>query len=621
MNLLQIIKKQTIARDYVYFASIIISIMLLMVFWVGFSSYHNQINQRTKLIEDEARKIDQNLTESFDYIFYLMEFLGNQISNHGSNPEYINALYSGFKSDFKVKNLSSWSMFDWINLEKHITITSTDGILKVPVDLSKRPNLAMAQQEPGKIFINDPDIGVISKQWIIPASMAVEEDKTGKILGFINIGIAVPALTDRISRNITSGKLRFAILTEKKELIAQSPTNIPKLEKNIFSQLDPSQPEIVIDGITYLYFYKSYKYPYIIAVGFDHSLENTAIFRQVLMEISPILMLGILSAILLYQFRRKIIFPIIELSDIANNIAKGDFNAEIPPGDNVETSNLSNALWKVKMLIKSEQEYQNQLIAAHQEIKEANSSLDQKVKQRTLELEGALQAKDEFLNNMSHEIKIPIGCIKSMSNMMIEDWKDMQEQEKKEGIAVIYENTNRLFNLLSNMLDLSKSKLDKLSYNMSSYDLSNIIKSMIDEQRHVAASKGIKLSFYYDESQNYIAYIDVTRIEQVIRNLISNALKFTNEGSIEIFLERIDGDMLQIKIEDSGVGIPENEVEEIFEPFTQSSSTNSKAGGTGLGLSICKEIINAHKGNIWAENNASNGAIFYVNIPSNITAL
>ena len=110
---------------------------------------------------------------------------------------------------------------------------------------------------------------------------------------------------------------------------------------------------------------------------------------------------------------------------------------------------------------------------------------------------------------------------------------------------------------------------------------------------------------------------DSERIKQVIRNLISNAVKFSpREETINVTISR-NKHLLKLAVKDSGVGIPQNELQAVFDKFVQSTKTKTGAGGTGLGLSICKEIITAHKGRIWAENNPDDGAIFFFEIPIN----
>jgi signal transduction histidine kinase len=118
--------------------------------------------------------------------------------------------------------------------------------------------------------------------------------------------------------------------------------------------------------------------------------------------------------------------------------------------------------------------------------------------------------------------------------------------------------------------------------------------------------------------------LDPTRIMQVVRNLLGNALKFSPQGaSVEINARRQGGSLI-VSVSDEGPGIPENEVESIFDKFIQSSKTSTGAGGTGLGLAICREIVAGHGGRIWAENKAGIGAVFFFTIPlaeSNVTAI
>ena len=252
-------------------------------------------------------------------------------------------------------------------------------------------------------------------------------------------------------------------------------------------------------------------------------------------------------------------------------------------------------------------------------IKELNDSLEIKVKNRTAELEKALESKTDFLNSMSHEIRTPIHGFTNISEGLVEYWENFDENKKYKCAQEVARNAEKLEKLLNTLLDMSKFNAHKMSLSLKQSDLRQLVQDVIDECKGLYLSKKhIEINFL--SNHKILALMDKERIEQVLRNLFFNAIKFSFDNSIIIAslkqIKNSDGSgSINFTITDSGVGIPEEELESIFDPFTQSSRTKTVAGGTGLGLSICRQIIEAHQGKIWATNNLENGSSFHFSIP------
>ncbi|AIL65894.1 Sensor histidine kinase [Rickettsiales bacterium Ac37b] len=255
--------------------------------------------------------------------------------------------------------------------------------------------------------------------------------------------------------------------------------------------------------------------------------------------------------------------------------------------------------------------------------KELKDQLEQKVEERTLELQQALAAKTEFLNNMSHEIRTPMQGFTSLSEGLVEHWQVLEEQKKYELADKIASNAKRLSSLLSHLLDLSKFQAGKMRLSLEKIDLNLIITEMIEEAKTLYIN-GKQLQINFTPLKDAFILADKERIGQVLRNLFVNSIKFSpNNSTITVSLELSEityddqnkSEAYHFAIKDEGIGVPENELYTIFEVFVQSSKTKTKAGGTGLGLAICKEIIEAHHGEIWAENNQDQGATFNFVVP------
>ncbi|MGB4191801.1 MAG: HAMP domain-containing sensor histidine kinase [Rickettsiales bacterium] len=250
-------------------------------------------------------------------------------------------------------------------------------------------------------------------------------------------------------------------------------------------------------------------------------------------------------------------------------------------------------------------------------IKKLNNSLEIKVKNRTKELEKALSAKGEFLNNISHEIRTPVSGFMAISEGLEEHWNVLDEQKKLKYVQDIASSAQRLGSLIGNLLDLSDFIANKNYINITKFNLSNLINNVVNNSKYLQYNKNnLSINFVLSHKEAYVN-ADKKWISQALDNLLSNALKFTpDNGHITISLDK-DKKFWQFTISDDGIGIPQNEITSIFDPFTLSSRTKTKAGGRGLGLAICSKIFEAHDGKIWAENNKDKGASFHFTLPIN----
>lgn len=233
--------------------------------------------------------------------------------------------------------------------------------------------------------------------------------------------------------------------------------------------------------------------------------------------------------------------------------------------------------------------------------------------------EAANRAKSEFLANMSHELRTPLHGVLSFAAFGINKAQTADRQDLLRYFQRIDHSGKVLLNLLNDLLDLAKLESGKMSFDFARANLRPLIASVADEFSSTVSSRNIKIEGPPADAEAWV-WADETKIMQVVRNLLSNAVKFSSDGSaIEIDL-RQGRDLVAVSVRDHGVGIPEDELEAIFDKFIQSSKTRTGAGGTGLGLSICKEIIVAHQGRMWAQNNPRGGAVLTFELPCNADA-
>jgi signal transduction histidine kinase/CheY-like chemotaxis protein len=222
--------------------------------------------------------------------------------------------------------------------------------------------------------------------------------------------------------------------------------------------------------------------------------------------------------------------------------------------------------------------------------------------------------KDEFLSNTSHELRTPINGIIGLSESLLNPKKYKLTNDSKRYINMILSSGKRLSSLIDDILDYSKLKSKDIKLNILKVDLRQVVDSIINVLK--VTSQGKSIEFINDISYEF-PYVsaDEKRIQQILYNLIGNAIKFTEKGHIKIYTNIVEKNSV-LCVEDTGIGIPKDKLKNIFESFEQvDNSISRQFGGTGLGLSITKKLVELHNGEIWVESSHGLGSKFYFSLP------
>jgi PAS domain S-box-containing protein len=254
-------------------------------------------------------------------------------------------------------------------------------------------------------------------------------------------------------------------------------------------------------------------------------------------------------------------------------------------------------------------------IRQHAELLEAT------VQARTLELqaaketaEAANQIKSEFLANMSHELRTPLHGILSFASFGLLKARTAPPEKLCDYFQHIEQSGQTLLSLLNNLLDLAKLEAGRMVFEWQLTDLRRLLERVADEFSSLTSERHLTIACHTPDVPTEVT-VDPEKMMQVLRNLVSNAVKFSPPGGrIELCLES-RGPSVIVTIADQGMGIAVEELETIFDKFVQSRRTQTGAGGTGLGLSICREIMTAHHGRVWAQNRPEGGAVFTAELP------
>lgn len=267
---------------------------------------------------------------------------------------------------------------------------------------------------------------------------------------------------------------------------------------------------------------------------------------------------------------------------------------------------------RTEQLLKETQALNKELVEKKEQLEENVHQLEE-AKEKA---EEGSRAKSEFLTTMSHEIRTPMNAIIGMTNLLV---KEDPREDQMEQLEILDFSAKTLLSLINDVLDFSKIESGKIEFEEVPFNLENLINGILESFRFTTEKKDVSLYVDYQEGLPEVIVGDPNRLTQILNNLVSNAVKFTDEGSVGIIVESLGREDQQLdlrfSITDTGIGILPEKQNEIFESFTQERSDTSRVfGGTGLGLTISKKLIDLQGGRIYLESEKNKGSTFYVEL-------
>ncbi len=313
-----------------------------------------------------------------------------------------------------------------------------------------------------------------------------------------------------------------------------------------------------------------------------------------------------LAALILLLLRREVLGPIRRLDRHARELSEGNLDASVRFRTDDEMGRLARSLETMRANLK----------ASYAELHSRNEELSRTLDQLQVALEqakAASKAKSEFMATMSHEIRTPMNGVLGMCQLLMDTELD---EEQEEYATTIRSSGESLLAIINDILDFSKIEADRLELDVETFELPPMIEEVVSLIEPQANAKGLDLNYLVEARIPCRLEGDAGRVRQVLLNLLGNAVKFTPSGevSLHVLLEEPAGEEITIRfaVTDTGIGVPEDKIPTLFEPFTQADNSTTRVyGGTGLGLAISKRLAELMGGEIGVESRLGEGSTFW----------
>jgi two-component system, NarL family, sensor histidine kinase BarA len=320
--------------------------------------------------------------------------------------------------------------------------------------------------------------------------------------------------------------------------------------------------------------------------------------RNALVQILMVAVITLVSLLVIYVLSRTLVTaPLERLAGVAGRIGQGYL--QIPPG-------------KLKLLHRSEElgVVADSIEDMAHRLHELYTELEAKVEERTRELAQANQLQSQFLATVSHELRTPLTSIIAFTELLLKQ----AAGKEQEYLGDVLESSRRLLEMVNNLLDLSRLEAGRVELFTDVVELPGLVQGVERALRPLVDNKAITLTIAPLEGLPLVL-VDPLRVQQVLMNLVGNAIKFTPEGGRVDLTARTDGGWVEISVRDTGPGIAPHQREIIFEAFRRVETPGRQHPGTGLGLALARNLVELHGGRIWLEDAPGGGSIFRFTLP------
>lgn len=611
------VRKPSIAKEFVRLVGVVALTFLFLAGYKAYQSYTVHLDEVEEQLYMAADRTDRSLGYAFQYTYYILEYILTQMDGRWNDLHFIDSMLRNLRIDQELNTVLSWNMFSWSDKYHRVRVNSMKRVLDEPVDVSHMSNMPLTVTYPGSLQMGKPIIGGISGEQVIPASMGATNGD-GEYVGAIGIGMNIFHMIDKLRQDVGMDDVGFALLDRDFDPVVRSEGEHVSLDPDVIALLKEALEKPGVDsGMLARYslfedtpghvmYKKIQSSPYVLLMNFDKQTTGSLLVGVFLNQMSMFAATGAIISLLLYVLYVRIIVPITQLSVAADRLAHGEEDVDVVDSNYREIDNLANKIQEIALYIKEIRLVQGQLREQSDELKQAKEAAEK-----------ANAGKSEFLANMSHELRTPLFTVNGYSEAMKHEmYGDLGEQYVSIADNIHSAGTH-LLNLINDILDLSKAEAGKMELEEDWLDVPENIEKCVWFVRQLSMDGGVVVHTDIADTLPQL-YADEVRLRQIILNLLSNAVKFTESGGrvdLSISLDSRGG--MVFVIEDTGIGVAEEDIEKIFSQFGQAKSSlvRQVGQGSGLGLPLVRTLVELHGGRFQFQSVVGSGTKVTVRFP------
>lgn len=576
----------SLSRDFTLLSLFIVFVLALVSIWVAIETVKNYSRDVAKRMETESLRLDRALIVEIENAAYILESVGRQIQATGTDDlESIAQLFFSFAKAEGPKR----SIFSWITEKQMLTVSSTNGVLKQPIDVSDRDYLKKSIADPWRVHIGRPIEGRLSQRWVLPLSLGLT-DTRGTYVGSVIITLDSAKLADDVGRTLKDSGVRFAITN-----LALTPLTKSDNAEKFFSQnFDPERlATIDFDGTPagqysrgelfgdtpYAYYERSSQYPYIIFLGLDPERTKEGLWQQLLPRLFQLIVIAVFLLFVLYIVRRRIIQPVIGLTSETARIVRGERYEPSAAAGPLEIEQLGQEIKRLSDYIEERRRVEGEL-----RLKNAELNRIKEAAQLTN------QVKAEFFAYVGEQLTEPTEMILEQ----IETIKDQQFGPLGSPIYAqhayeVHEHAQQLMAMLADIKGISEAETGLLALSESEVDIGFVLQKTIRIYRD---KSNIDVQADLQPGLPRLRG-DELRIKQLVLNILQASARHLNPGDVIRVSTSLKAQELGIHFAYVGGGVADSRLKSLG--TLVSSANRSKHG---LELALARLLVAMHQGTL-----------------------
>ncbi len=591
--MIQVRTQPSLSRDFTLLSAFIVFILILVSVWVTVETRSTYTHEVQKQMESEALRLDRGLIVEIENASYILESVGRQIESTSAKEDNVAQLFFSFaKSEGSQR-----SIFSWVNKAQMLTVSNNLGVLEKPIDVSDRDYVKKSISEPWKVHIGRPIEGRLSKKWVLPLSLGLT-DKNGTYIGSVIVALDTTLLSDNIGKTMKDTGIRFAVTNLALTLITQAPQSeeffnhhfdLNTLAKIDFDQTpagEYSHASLFSSHDIYSYYERSSQYPYIIFLGLDHDKSSAALYKLLMPRLFQLFVIAIFLLFVLWTVRKRIIQPVMELTQHASAITRGErFDADQAHGP-LEIEQLALEIKRLYDYIEERRRVEGELRTKNAEltrIKEAAQLTN--------------QVKADFFAYVGQELAEPAEQIlEQIETLKDQHFGPIGNPKYLASAHEIHQQTQQLLAMLEEIKAISKAETGLLALQESDVDMAFVLQKTIRIFRE--KSGGVEVQSDITGIANVRG--DELRIKQMILNILNAA------GA-----QCAPGDMIRISS-----AVRAQELSVIFSYSSSASQQRAAANRNSLALALARLLIAMHQGSLEMKTTADRVTTVTVKFPA-----